>query len=54
VIDHETRDMLIWFYPESTVSDASKEIDEIGAAYNKTFHQESVLREEEQPSCVSF
>lgn len=54
VIDHETSDMLILFYPESSVSDASKKIDEIRAAYNKTFHQESVLREEEQPSCVSF
>lgn len=54
VIDHEASDILILFYPRSSASDVSKKIDEIRAAYNKTFHQESVLREEEQPSCVSF
>jgi hypothetical protein len=54
VIDHEASDMLILFYPRSSVSDASKKVDEIRAAYNKTFHQESVLREEEKPSCVAF
>jgi hypothetical protein len=54
VINHEASDMLILFYPRGSVSDASKRIDEIRTVYNKTFHQESVLREEEQPSCVSF
>jgi hypothetical protein len=54
VIDHEASDMLILFYPQASASDASKNIDEIRGAYNKTFHQESVLREDEQASCVSF
>ena len=54
VIDHEASDILILFYPRGSVSDASKKIEEIRTAYNKTFHQESVLREEEQPSCVAF
>jgi len=54
VIDHEASDILILFYPRASVSDASKKIEEIRTAYNKTFHQESVLREEEQPSCVAF
>lgn len=53
VIDHEASDMLILLYPRSAASDADKKIDEIRAAYIRTFHQESVLREEE-PSCVSF
>jgi hypothetical protein len=54
VIDHEASDMLILFYSRDSASDASKKIDEIRGAYNKTFHQESVLREDEQASCVSF
>jgi Protein of unknown function (DUF3574) len=54
VIDHEASDMLILFYPRDTASDASKKINEIRTAYDKTFHQESVLREDEQPACVSF
>lgn len=54
VIDHEASDILILFYPRGSVSDASKKIDEIRAAYGKIFHQESVLREDEQSSCVSF
>jgi hypothetical protein len=54
VIDHETSDMLILFYPRASASDASKKIDEIRTAYDRTFRQESVLREDEQPSCVSF
>jgi hypothetical protein len=54
VIDHEASDILILFYPRDAASDASKKIDEIRATYNHTFHQESVLREDEQSSCVSF
>jgi hypothetical protein len=52
VIDHEASDMLIVFYPRDSASDASKKIDEIRAAYDRIFHQESVLRGDEQPSCV--
>jgi hypothetical protein len=33
--------------------DASSKADEIQAAPNKIFRQESVFREDEQPSCVS-
>lgn len=54
VIDHEASDMLILFYARDSASDASKKIDEIRGAYNKIFHQESVLREDAQASCVSF
>ena len=54
MIDHEASDMVILFYPRSSASEVSKKIDETRADYKKTFHQESVLREEEQPSCVSF
>ena len=54
VIDHEASDMVILLYPQDSTDDASRKIDEIRAVYNKTFHQESVLREDEQPSCVSF
>ncbi len=54
VIDHEASDMLILIYPRDTASDAGKKIDEIRTVYDKTFHQESVLREDQQPSCVSF
>ncbi len=54
VIAREASDMLILFYPHGSASDASKKIDEIRTAYDKAFRQESVLREDEQPSCVSF
>ncbi|MBV9142726.1 MAG: DUF3574 domain-containing protein [Pseudonocardiales bacterium] len=54
VIDHEASDMLIVFYPQDSARDASTKIDEIRTAYDKTFHQESVLREDEHPSCVLF
>jgi hypothetical protein len=53
-IKREASDLLIIFYPQASVSDASKKLDEIRAVYDKNFHQESVLREDEQPSCVSF
>lgn len=53
-IDHEASDMVIFIYPQSSAGDAAKKINEIRAAYNKTFHQESVLREDDQSSCVSF
>ncbi|MGH3765051.1 MAG: DUF3574 domain-containing protein [Pseudonocardiaceae bacterium] len=54
VIDHEASDMIILLYPQSSAGDASRKIDEIRAAYTKTFHQEAVLREDEPPACVSF
>lgn len=55
VIAREATDMLILFYPRDSAGEASKKIDEIRAAYDKTFRQESSpLREDEQPSCVAF
>jgi Protein of unknown function (DUF3574) len=54
VINHEESVMLILLYPRGSASDASEKIDEIRALYDKSFRQESVLREDEQPSCVSF
>lgn len=54
VITREASVMMIFFYPQDSAGDASRKIEEIRAAYNKTFRQESVLREDEQPSCVSF
>jgi hypothetical protein len=54
VIDHEASAMLILLNPRASASDASKKIDEIRTAYDKTFHQESVLREDEQSTCVSW
>ncbi len=54
VIDHEDSVILILFYQRGSASDASKKIDEIRAAYDKSFRQESVLREDDQSSCVSF
>jgi hypothetical protein len=46
--------MVIFIYPQASAGDTTKKIDEIRAAHNKTFHQESVLREDDRSSCVSF
>ncbi|MGH3886208.1 MAG: DUF3574 domain-containing protein [Pseudonocardiaceae bacterium] len=54
MIAREASDMLILFYPPDSAGEASKKIDEIRAAYDKTFRQESVLREDEQSLCVAF
>ncbi|MGI9002923.1 MAG: DUF3574 domain-containing protein [Pseudonocardia sp.] len=54
VIAHEASVLLILFYPLDSAADASVKINEIRAAYDTTFRQESVLREDEQPSCVAF
>lgn len=54
VIARETSAMVILLYPRNSVEDTSSKIEEIRVAYNKKFRQESVLREDEQPSCVSF
>lgn len=54
VIAREASVLMIFFYPQGSADDANRKIEEIRAAYNKTFRQESVLREDEQPSCVSF
>ena len=54
VIAREPSELLILFYPRGSASEAGKKIDEIRAAYDTIFQQESVLREDEQPFCVSF
>ncbi len=54
VIAREASVLMIFFYPQDSAGDASRKIQEIREAYNKIFSQESVLREDEQPSCVSF
>ena len=54
VIDHEASNIVIFFYPRDTASDASMKLDEICSTYTKTFRQESVLRDDEQPTCVAF
>jgi hypothetical protein len=54
VIGHEASAMVILLYPQDSADDTSRKIEEIRAAYNNSFRQESVLREDEQPSCVSF
>jgi Protein of unknown function (DUF3574) len=54
VIAREPSAMVILLYPRSSAEDTNRKIDEIRVAYNKSFRQESVLREDEQPSCVSF
>lgn len=54
VIEREASSMVILLYPRDSAEDTSKKIEEIRGAYNNKFRQESVLREDEQPSCVSF
>lgn len=45
--------MLILIYPRDPVSDANKKIDEMRTAYDTTFHQESVLREDHASATIS-
>jgi hypothetical protein len=54
VIDHEASDILIVFYPRDAASDVSTKLDEIRSIYTKAFRQDSVLRDDEQPTCVAF
>lgn len=48
--------LLILLYPQDVADDAGAAIEEIRAAYESTFQQESVLRADEahEPVCVSF
>jgi hypothetical protein len=55
VIQRERSMLLILLYPRGDARAASKKIEEIRAAYEKMFDQESVLRADERlPECVSF
>jgi hypothetical protein len=53
-LDHEGSDIVILLYPLQAASSANQKIEEIRAAYDVAFRQESVLRVDERPTCVSF
>ncbi len=54
VISQENSIVLIIFLPLDAVPEASASIDEIREAYKTEFEQESVLRVDAAPVCVSF
>ncbi len=54
VIAEEDSIVLIIFYPGEFVEDSSAAIEEIRDAYETAFQQESVLRVDSEPVCVSF
>ena len=54
VIAEEASIVLILFYPGDAIDDSSAGIEEIRDAYETQFEQESVLRVDEEPVCVSF
>lgn len=53
-ISQENSIVLIIFLPLDAVPDASASLDEIREAYKTEFEQESVLRVDAEPVCVSF
>lgn len=54
VIAEENSIVLILFYPGDAIDDSSAGIEDIRDAYETQFDQESVLRVDEEPVCVSF
>ncbi|HVL24159.1 MAG TPA: DUF3574 domain-containing protein [Thermomicrobiales bacterium] len=54
VIKKETSIVLIIFYPADTVAESSASLEEIRDAYETKFDQESVLRADSEPVCISF
>ena len=54
VIAEEASIVLILFYPGDAIEDSSAGIEEIRDAYEVQFEQESVLRVDSEPVCVSF
>jgi hypothetical protein len=54
VLVEEDSIVLILFYPGDAIDDSSAAIEEIRDAYETQFEQESVLRVDEEPVCVSF
>ncbi|HYH11808.1 MAG TPA: DUF3574 domain-containing protein [Thermomicrobiales bacterium] len=54
VIAAEESVVLIVFYPAAEVESASASFEEIRDAYEEQFDQESVLRVDSEPVCVSF
>jgi len=54
-IVEEPSKLLILLYPREAIPESHKEIEEIRAAYEKAFQQESVLRaNDDRPVCTSF
>ena len=54
-IVEEPSKLLILLYPREAIPESHKEIEEIRAAYEKAFQQESVLRaDDDRPVCTSF
>lgn len=54
VIAQEGSIVLILFYPTDVIEESSENIEEIRDAYEVAFDQESVLRVDSAPVCVSF
>ena len=54
VIAGETSVVLIIFYPAEFVEESSAALEEIRDVYETEFDQESVLRVDSEPVCVSF
>jgi len=54
VIAKEGSIVLILFYPADAIEESSEGIEEIRDAYEVAFEQESVLRVDSAPVCVSF
>lgn len=54
VIAEEESIVLIIFYPAGAVEASSASLEEIRDAYEEEFEQESVLRADSEPVCISF
>lgn len=54
VIAAEDSIVLIIFYPAEFAAESSESIEEIREAYEVQFEQESVLRADSEPVCISF
>jgi hypothetical protein len=54
VIDHEDSVILILFYPRGSASDVSKKIDEIRAAYDKSFTRSRCCEKMSSPPVCRF
>jgi hypothetical protein len=54
-IVQELSKVVILLYPREAISESNAEIEEIRAAYEREFQQESVLRaDDDRPVCASF
>ncbi|MGH2617339.1 MAG: DUF3574 domain-containing protein [Thermomicrobiales bacterium] len=54
-IVEERSKIVILLYPREAIAESNAEIEDIRAAYERTFQQESVLRaDDDRPVCTSF